>query len=385
MQASVPGWRARYRWCRLALVVLFLIWFLQFYRSGFGFTYVLMFSERRAETRVHRMAGVPIYVHPGGGYDGMFYVQLAVDPLLRDPSIDFALDAAAYRARRILFSWTAWALGLGQPRWVVQAYSVQNVLFWLILALWLYRRFPHDSLKDLVTWSACVFGPGLVDSTRLALVDGPSLLVLALGVAAIERNSYWTGSAILGLSGLARETTALAGVALVPSRWSLAALSRLIARATLVLLPMLVWIDYLRSIYRSSMSEGHDQVSRPIVAYLEQWRSAVYSACHSGWISIDGLWLLALVGVTAQAVFLLLVRRWREPWWRVGIAFVGLMLVMKAETWAEAYLRVLLPLSFSFNLSLARDRWFWPVFVLGNLGLGLSAARIAAPFVSRAL
>jgi hypothetical protein len=111
----------------------------------------------------------------------------------------------------------------------------------------------------------------------------------------------------------------------------------------------------------------------------------VYSACHSGWISIDGLWLLALVGVTAQAVFLLLVRRWREPWWRVGIAFVGLMLVMKAETWAEAYLRVLLPLSFSFNLSLARDRWFWPVFVLGNLGLGLSAARIAAPFVSRAL
>jgi hypothetical protein len=378
-------WLVPYRWCRLALVILFLSWFLQFYRSGFGFTYVLMFGERRANTRIHSMTDIPVYVHRGGGYDGQFYVQLAVDPLLRDPSIDYALDAASYRARRILFSWTAWALGLGRPGWIVQAYSVQNVLFWLILALWLYRRFPDDSVKDLVTWSACLFGPGLVDSTRMALVDGPSLLLLALGVRAIERNSYWAGSAILGFSGLGRETAALGGVALLPHRWSLRGVSRLVAGLALVVLPMLVWIDYLRSIYRSSMSEGHGQLARPIVAYLEQWRSAVSAAHNSGWVSLDGLWLLAFVGVTAQAVFLLLVRRWRQPWWRVGIAFVGLMLILKAQTWEEAYPRVLLPLSFAFNLSLPRDRWFWPLVFLGNLGLGLSVARIVAPFVSPAL
>ena len=46
---------------------------------------------------------------------GQFYVQLALDPLLRDPAIEQALDNFPYRSRRILFSWTAFLLDLGQP------------------------------------------------------------------------------------------------------------------------------------------------------------------------------------------------------------------------------------------------------------------------------
>ena len=115
--------------CRIVLVCVFLAWFASFYRAGFGFTYVLQFSERGAQTRVEGMRDVPVYVQPGAGYDGQYYAQLAVDPLVRDPSIDAALDSPPFRARRILFSWTAWLMGLGRPWWIVQAYCVQNVLF----------------------------------------------------------------------------------------------------------------------------------------------------------------------------------------------------------------------------------------------------------------
>ena len=65
------------------------------------------------------LAAVPhATVPPGFTYDGQFYAQLALDPLLRNPAIDRALDQPPYRARRILFSWTAWLAGFGRPWWV---------------------------------------------------------------------------------------------------------------------------------------------------------------------------------------------------------------------------------------------------------------------------
>ena len=367
------------RWYRLVLILIFLAWFAQFHREGFGFSYVLMFNERRAETRVERLRDVPVFVHPGAGYDGMFYAQLAVDPLLRDPSIDTALDSAPFRARRILFSWTAWVLGLGQPAWVLQAYAVQNVLCWLLFAWWLARRLSPASGRDLAVWSACLFAPGMLDSTRMALLDGPSLLVVALGVEAVERGRFWVGSAILGVAGLARETNLMTGVALVPPRLTRKGIVRLIGGGIILCLPSLIWFDYLRSIYRSRVTESIDQLSTPFVAWLGAWSRSIEAAAASGWLSVEGLALLALAGVTVQALYLVGGMAWRAPWWRVGVAFVILMLVIRPEIWLGAYLRVLLPLMLAFNLSLPRSRWFWPVFAAGNAGLAWSLYLLASP------
>ena len=92
--------------------------------------------------------------------------------------------------------------------------------------------------------------------------------------------------------------------------------------------------------------------------------------------------LAALAGITLQAAYLCAVglTRWRSPWWRLGIAFVALLLVVKAEIWLGAYHRVLLPLTFSFNLLLPGGRAFWPVFLAGNLGLATSLFLLAASF-----
>jgi hypothetical protein len=124
-----------------------------------------------------------------------------------------------------------------------------------------------------------------------------------------------------------------------------------------------------------------DQLSAPAVAFLEAWQRAVGAASQSGWLSMEALPLVALAGVTAQAACLLAVcrRRWREPWWRVGAAFVALLLVIKAEIWLGAYLRVLLPLTFAFNLLLPPGRMFWPLFVAGNAGLSTSLLLLGDP------
>ena len=51
-------------------------------------------------------------------------------------------------------------------------------------------------------------------------------------------------------------------------------------------------------------------------------------------------------------------------------------MLVKGEIWLGAYLRVLLPLTLAFNLLLPRNQWFWPAFVLGNLGLSGSLWRL---------
>lgn len=374
------GRRRLFLACRIVFVCVFLAWFASFYREGFGFTGVLQFNSRSAATRVERMRDVPVLVQPGAGYDGQYYAQLAVDPLLSDPSIDAALDSPPFRARRILFSWTAWAMGLGRPWWVVQAYCVQNVFFWLAFAVWLRWRLPGDTVEDLLVWIACLFAPGMLDSTRLALIDGPSACVLAVGVEAIERGRTVVGSLVLGIAGLARETNLLAGVSVLPRRLTLRGVALTLAAAALVFLPTLLWFDYLRSIYRSSVTQSLDQLSMPFVAYHEAWMRLFRVARRVGFVSVRALPWFAFVGVSAQALYVLAIHRWRSAWWRTGVAFIALMFVIRGEIWLGAHLRVLLPLTLAFNLTLPRGRAFWPVFVLGNLGLATSVSVLASAF-----
>jgi hypothetical protein len=127
----VTFWRLAYG----AVVLGFLAMVGSYYSPETGFTTFLELSASRHAVELPELQQVP-HAHDerGGGYDGQFYAQLALDPLLRNPAIDRALDTPAYRSHRILFSWTAWAMGLGRPVWIIQAYAIQNVLTWLALA-----------------------------------------------------------------------------------------------------------------------------------------------------------------------------------------------------------------------------------------------------------
>ena len=125
-----PG-RSRRQWicvaAAVALVALLLASVARLYHPLYGFTEMIRFAGD--ETR-----GLPVCIPSALSSCGVCQLrravlaQLALEPLLRDPAIDRALDLPPYRARRILFSWTAWALGLGRPQWILQAYALQNLL-----------------------------------------------------------------------------------------------------------------------------------------------------------------------------------------------------------------------------------------------------------------
>src|SRR5690606_12205186 len=113
--------------------LLFLVAISRFRHPEYGFTGLIQFGGQFARYALPAVAAVPHAIQPGSGYDGQFYAQLSIDPTLRDPALDRAIDSLPVRGRRILLSWTAFLVGLGQPAWILQVYALQNVVFWLAL------------------------------------------------------------------------------------------------------------------------------------------------------------------------------------------------------------------------------------------------------------
>ena len=236
------------------------------------------------------MRGVPHFDYPPwASYDGQFYAQRALDPLCRDPFTDRAMDLAPFRARRILFSWTAYALGLGRPVWILEAYALQNVVCWLLLAWLLAHWIPPVTARGLALWSACLLSHGVLWSVRFALLDVPSLVLIACAVRAVEAGRPLLSAAIVGVAGLGRETNLLAGAAQPiprgrrPSTGSgrMVSLSnhrgwiRLGLAILLMAIPLLLWGDYLRSIYRSTIFAGTDTLAAPGTAIAARWMQAL--------------------------------------------------------------------------------------------------------------
>jgi hypothetical protein len=364
----------------MALVILFLASVSRFYHPGTGFTALIGFPEGH-DYEPPAMRQVPHFDYPAwASYDGQFYAQRALDPLCRDPLVDRAMDLAPFRARRILFSWTAYAFGFGRPAWIIEVYALQNVVCWLLLAWLLTRWMAPTSGRGLVLWSACLFSHGVLWSVRFALLDAPSLVLIVCAVWAVERGRPLLSALVVGIAGLGRETNLLAAAA-QPLPRDLRAWGRLVAAVMIAALPLLLWEDYLRSIYRSTIFAGADQFMTPgaaLTASLMRTWSAVRA---QGLLSADGLALGLMASLVVQAAYVLVRREYSAAWWRVAVPYVVLMLLLDrvlADPRTGAITRVMLPLTVSFNVLLATERRparFWSWFVAGNLHL-LSALTV---------
>jgi hypothetical protein len=329
-------------------------------------------------------------VHPGSGYDGQFYAQMATDPLLRNPAIDQAMDDAALRARRVLFSWTAYVAGLGHVPWIVQAYALQNVGCWLILSVLLLRWFPPVSWRMFALWAATLLTGGLIWSVRSALLDGPSLLLLAIGIAALESERWWLSAGIFGIAGLGRETNLLAVAPQVHSiEMSWRSIAVQLAQIALIVLPIAIWFDYIYSIYRSYVYTTGGTLAVPFEAFLWKWQTTVTELGRYGLRERTAFSFFALLALSVQAAFLFVRPAWKSGWWRLGVAYALLMPLLGGPLWEGqpgTALRVLLPMVLAFNVLLRgceRASWFWPLFIAGNLTIFQGLAMLDVPFLWR--
>jgi len=388
---SGKSWRAwpgrRLVWpAALVASALFFTWAVaQFYQPGVGFSALISIGDGLDDSKIAALREVPHYVHAGSvGYDGAYYVQLALTPALDDPELANAIDNLPYRARRILFSWGSWLLGLGQPAWIVQAHALLNVGCWFGLGVVLLHWFPATSGQNFLRWAGVMFSQGVTMSVRNSLVDLPSLLLVALALRWIESQKSCRGGALLALAGLGKETSLLGAAALWDARaWRSPRMWLRFGAAVVALaVPLAVWMGYIRLQFGPTGDSGLNNFTAPLAGLAEKWATVVVELFAQPRPVLAFATAAATLAITVQ--FLFLVTRWRpaDVWWRVGVAFAGMMVFLSTPVWEGypgAFLRVLLPMTLAFNILVPRGRRWLPLLLAGNLSVLATPVELTAP------
>jgi hypothetical protein len=352
---------------------------------GLGFTYLIEFGARDSRFELPEMRSIRHYEVPDSvGYDGKVYVQIAMRPGL-DRTIRSSVSGVAYRARRILLPWVDWVLALGDPRRILWIYALQNVACWLGLA-WLIRRWmPLGDWQGCVRWALTLYSFGLIFSVRSSLLDGPCLLLIAAGVALLEAGRRWSGSVVLGISGLGKETSVLGGAALDwprsrrPAEWL-----RCAGMAALVVLPLVAWVVILDAWVGRGIDVGARNFGAPLAAMFSKVREILSVIRHGGSepraVAVHDL--CATIGLCVQLVYFAAVPNVRSRWWRIGASYAALMIFLGTSVWEgypAAAARVVLPMTLAFNILVPRGRRWIAILLLGNLGVLGSPDLLAPP------
>jgi hypothetical protein len=310
------------------------------------------------------------------GFDGQFYAELSLDPLLRDPQLNAALDDPPYRAHRILLPWLAWIGGFGRPSWVLNAYAALNPVFWLGYVVILFVLFRRYGWPGAGGFAAMLLTCGVVESIYRTLTDFPAFVLMTLAVMI----GGLGGAGTLALAALTREVNLLGLSGLVEFRrpWG-TALRRNLLIALISGVPLLLWFAYVAWRLRANGNMVGGNLDWPLRAIFRRAADAI-AAIHR-----DGLWpgsllkepsephaLLTIVATLTQCLYVLTHPNWKDRLWRVGAVFALFFLCVSSKVWGgTGYFTVTrhaLPVTLAFNLLLAmrpNRRWLlW--FILGN-------------------
>jgi hypothetical protein len=346
-----------------------------FYFPGQGFTHLIVFGSKEHQRFLPEIQVANHYEQPDStGYDSEWYAQIAVRPHLADPALNASVDSLLYRARRILFEWTAWAIGGGDPQRILYVYAFQNIACWYLLAALLMRWLPPTSWDNVGRWAGMLFSFGFIFSVRRALPDGPSLLLLAAAMALLGSGRPWLGALLLGVTGLGKDTCILGGAAVeLPSLRDRRSWTVWLGRMALVVLPIVLWIAYIRSLLGPGEDIGARNFSVPFVAMGHKLLDSAAWFISDGFPfrSVAKLDLIVMIGLLIQFGFFAFRIRWRDPWWRLGASFAVLMACLGEAVWEgypSAAARVLLPMTLAFNVSVPKGRWWALLVFAGNLG-----------------
>lgn len=355
------------RTAALAAVVVFLTLIGRYYHPVYGFTALIQLDASNDDFKIAEFRRLPVYVHrDNGGYDGLYYAQIAYHPALDTPELLRASDNLSYRARRMLPATLAWLLAGGQEWWIARVYAALNIVAWLALAALLWRRLDVIDGRRWLAWAGVLFSAGALASVRLALTDLIALLFIMIAMIAAEKK--WSGRAgvALAASALTRETSVLAVVA----AWNRPFFSRrnlLLALGAWI--PLGAWLLYVLKRVGPA-NQGLDNLTLPVVGFVEKWIEAGYAiGLFADW-PLTVSTLLSILGLTVQGLFFIVHRDWNDRWWRLGAAYTALMFCLGTAVWEGfpgAATRVLLPMTLAFNVLASRARSAMAWLVLGNL------------------
>ncbi len=313
------------------------------------------------------------------GYDGQYYAQIALRPALADHALVRALDNPAYRSRRIGLPFLAFCLGIGKSSWILQAYALLNFGFWLLLLAAISRFIGYNSARDMSVAIALLWSTGTLTSVARSLTDFPSVV---LGVLAIFSGSRWLiASTLLGASALVKETSVLS-FAVLPgyNKSRNLDVKQMIISTLIMVLPITLWVFYVHVFMPAGSAAGSHNFSRPFSGISNKLYDAIV-AMATGWSGAPSNRQAALffevlcpLSLVIQAIYMVAKPRAGSEAWRFGIGFVILLSILGKGVWEEqyAYCRVLLPLTFSFNLLIHKHESaarFGTWYFIGNAGM----------------
>jgi hypothetical protein len=351
---------------------------LKHYDSQTHFTSLIFFGafyqdRALAEIRTLKPAVDSLY-----GYDGQFYAQLAVDPLLTDPQLQKAIDSPSYRAQRIFLSALAHVAGFGKPSLIVDVYALLNLLFWFLLLLGLVHYLHATTARAYLCILAVVFTTGTLASLQRALTDLPAA-TFGFYAAALSGGTAWL---MVSMAILTRQTSLLF---LLRFAWPLpkdrAELVQLAMRAAFAVTPLALWLAYIYYTLGPSY-QNTGALGWP----FQGWAAHVHAKWKALSVApflfpfdhmITRIWslfeFLAPLSLMVQVCYLAVWRSPRCPFWRMGVGFAVIFVCSTVVIFGEQidYCRIVLPMTIAFNIGLMRQsgRAFAFNFIAGNLGL----------------
>ncbi len=342
-------------------------------RTG-GLIGLIRFGEQfhgSALPEIQDIAPSPISKH---GYDAQFYVPMALRPSLLDSQGNPVADT--YRARRIGLPALAFFLGAGQPSWILHLYVMLNIGFWLILLAALCRLTGFRRLRDLFLACALLWSTGTLVSLSRTLTDLPATVLGTVAILFFHSRPILS-AVMLSASGLVKETSILSFAAIPwDGSFRLQSLRKLILPGLICCLPLAVWLLFVQLRIGNGLAAGTANFDLPFFGVAQKIYASLQELIAQG--SGRNAWrlfeLLCPVSLLIQMVYLFVKPRLSSCVWRFGIGFAVLLILLGASVWAEqnAYPRVLLPLTFSFNLLIHKHESgvrlaLW--YLLGNGGM----------------
>ena len=362
----------------LVPVALFLVLICRFWHPVYGFTSFLMIDEDTPLTRIPEVHEVPVYIYPHGSYDGQYYAQLAYHPLLNSPELAPAMDSYAYRARRILPSIVAWLLAGGRPFLIFGAYSIVNILAWLALSVVLWDLLEVRDFRTWIAWFGVLFSAGAMFSVRRALTDLVALSFIAGALLLATRRRRVASAFSLSAAALCRETALFAAVDFFrpasqvgETKGRTSSFLGAMRLCMVAVAPLFVWALYVR--YRVGPAQHQwGNFTWPFFGLVGQWAASLRQIMDTNDMILSVTSILALLGLTVQAVYFAVTIERENRWWRLGAAYVALMAFLSSQVWEGlpgAACRVLLPMTLAFNLLVTQRRATLAWLLMGNLSV----------------
>lgn len=321
-----------------------------------------------------------------GGYDGMWFYRLALDPFTRvQAAHGIRLDNPSYRQQRIVYPLIVWILSLGHATWVPALLVAVNVIAAAVMAAFAGSFAKRFGLHAL--WGVIVpLYPGFVltFSRDLSEIVAASFAMGAIWAIASRRNV--TAALLLTGAVLTRETTLLLAFALAAA-WLIERVLRRDRRIGVVtfVLPIVVyaiWQFYLAMQWGvSPLRAGAPDRSLPFVEYARFLAAAAVRRSHQQRLYF--LESLFLAGVVITIVMIWRQSRAALEWRLAWLGYLAIFAILPHTIWLEdfGFLRIFSDL-FLVSVALiipssAPWRWFL-LLISANLWYYLAKSVVMA-------